>query len=57
MRWQRNISQMKVQDKIPEQQIKIGNLPEKVFRVMAVKMMQDLRKRVEAQIKKTQVMV
>ena len=33
------------------------NLPEKVFRVMAVKMMQDLRKRVEAQIKKTQVMV
>ena len=34
-----------------------GNLPEKVFRVMIVKMMQDLRKRMEAQIKMTQVMV
>ena len=49
---------MKVQDKIPEQQlVETGNLPEKVFRVMIVKMMQDLRKRMEAQIKMTQVMV
>ena len=59
MRRQRNISQMKEQDKTPEEQLKeveIGNLPKKEFRVMTVKMTQDLRKTVEAQIEKIQEM-
>ena len=47
---QRNIFQTKEQDKIPEQQlseVEIGNLPEKEFRVMIAKMIQDLVKRME----------
>ena len=50
---------MKEQDKTPEKQlneVEIGNLPEKEFRVMIVKMTQDLRKRMEAKIKKMQEM-
>ena len=45
--------QMKEQDKTPEKQlneVEIGNLPEKEFRIMLVKMIQDLRKTVEAKI-------
>ena len=45
--------QMKGQDKNPQEQLneeEIGNLPEKEFRVMIVKMIQNLRKRIEAQI-------
>ena len=34
----------------------IGNLPEKVIRIMIVKMIQELRKRMEAQTKKIQEM-
>ena len=34
----------------------IGNLPEKEFRIMIVKMIQDLRKRMEAKIEKMQEM-
>ena len=44
---------MKGQDKIPEKQlneVKIGNLPKKEFRIVIVKMIQDLRKRMEAKI-------
>ena len=37
-------------------EVEIGNLPEKVFRIMIVKMMQDLRKRMEAKIEKMQEM-
>ena len=51
--------QMKEQDKTPEKQlneVEIGNLPEKEFRLMIVKMIQDLRKRMEAKIEKTQEM-
>ena len=51
--------QMKEQDKTPEKQLnemEIGNLPEKEFRIMIVTMIQDLRKRVEAKIKKMQEM-
>ena len=43
--------QTKEQDKNPQGQLKeeeIGNLPEKEFRVMIVKMIQNLRKRMEA---------
>ena len=51
--------QKKEQDKNPEKQLnemEIGNLPEKGFRRMIVKMIQDLGKRVEAKIKKMQEM-
>ena len=49
--------QMKKQDKTPEEQlseIETGNLPEKEFRVMIVKMIQDPAKRMEAQTEKIQ---
>ena len=46
--------QTKEQDKIPEQlsEVETGNLPEKEFRVMIVKMIQELRKRIDAQSEK-----
>ena len=50
---------MKEQDKTPEKQlneVEIGNLPEKGFRIMIVKMIQDLRKRIEAKMEKIQQM-
>ena len=49
--------QMKEQDKNPEKQLNevvIGNVPEKEFRIMIVKMIQDLRKRMEAKMEKMQ---
>ena len=51
--------QMKEQDKSPEKQlneVEIGKLPEKEFRIMIVKMIQDLGKRMEAKIEKMQEM-
>ena len=47
MIWQRNIFQTKEQDKTPEElsEVEIGNLPEKEFRVMIIKMMKELRRR------------
>ena len=59
MKRQRPISQMKEQYKTPEKQlneVKRGNLPEKEFRIMTVKMIQDLGKRMEAKIEKMQEM-
>ena len=59
MRWQKNMSQVKEQGKSLQDQInedEIGNLPEKEFRVMIVKMIQKLRNRMEAQIEKIQEM-
>ena len=50
---------MKEQDKTPEKQlseVEIGNLLEKEFRIMIVKMIQDLGKKMEARIKKMQEM-
>ena len=55
MKKQKGMSQMKEQDTAPEKQlneVEIGNLPEKEFRIMTVKMIQDLRKRMEAKIEK-----
>ena len=43
-----------LEDKINEEEI--GNLPEKEFRVMIVKMIQNLRNRMQAQIEKIQEM-
>ena len=48
---------MKEQDKTPEKQLKeveVGNLAEKEYRIMIVKMIQDLGKRMEAKIEKMQ---
>ena len=50
---------MKGQDITPEKQlneVEIGNLTEKEFRIMILKMIQDLRKRMEAKIEKMQEM-
>ena len=50
---------MKAQDKTPEKQLnemERSNLPEKEFRVMIVKMIQNLRNRMEAQTEKIQEM-
>ena len=53
------MSQMKGQDKIPENQlnkVEIGNLPEKEFRIMIVKKIEDLGERMEAKIERIQEM-
>ena len=50
MKKQKAASQMKAQDTTPEKQlneVEIGNLPEKEFRIMIVKRFQDLRKTME----------
>ena len=59
MKKQKVMSQMKGQDKTPEKQlneVEIGKLPEKEFRIMIVKKIQDLGKRMEAKIEKIQEM-
>ena len=59
MKRQRAMYQMKEQDKTPEKQlneVEIGNHPDKKFRIMIVKMIQDLGKRMEAKIEKMQGM-
>ena len=50
---------MKGQDETPEEklsEVEIANLPEKEFRIMIVKMIQDMGKRMEARIEKMQEM-
>ena len=46
---------MERQDKTPDKllnEVETGNLPEKKFRIMVMKMIQDLRKRMKAKIEK-----
>ena len=53
MKRQRNAQQVKGQDKCPPNQTKeeeIGNLPEKEFQIMIVKMIQNLEIKMESQI-------
>ena len=53
MKRQRNTQQVKEQDKCPPSQTKeevIGNLPEKEFQIMIVKMIQNLENKSELQI-------
>ena len=52
MKRQRNTQQLKEHDKCPPNQIKekIGSLPEKEFRIMIVKMIQNLENKMEVQI-------
>ena len=55
MKKQKAASQMKVQDKTAEKQLKeveIGNLPEKEFRIMIVNMIQVLRKGMEQRLRR-----
>ena len=50
MKKQKVMSQMKGQDKTPEkhlEEVEAGNLPEKEFRIMILKMIQDFRKTME----------
>ena len=50
MKKQKIMSQMKGQDKTPDKQlneVETGKLPAKEFRIVIVKMIQDLRKRME----------
>ena len=53
MKRQRNAQQVKEQEKCPPNQTKeeeIGNLPEKEFRIMIVKMIQNLEIKIESEI-------
>ena len=53
MKRQRNTQQVKEQDKCPPNQTKEkerGNLPDKEFRIMIVKMIQNLENKMESQI-------
>ena len=52
MKRQRNTQQLKEHDKCPPNQIKekIGSLPEKEFRIMIVKMIQNLENKMKLQI-------
>ena len=53
MKRQRNTQQVKVHEKCPPSQTKeevIGNLPEKEFRIMVIKMIQNLENKMELQI-------
>ena len=59
MKRQRTVYQMKEQDKAQEKQLKeveLGNHPEKEFRIMIVKMIQNFGKRMEAKMDKMQEM-
>ena len=52
---QRVLFQIKGQDKTPKTQLnemEIGNLPENEFRIMIVKMIQDLRKVMEQKLRR-----
>ena len=53
MKWQRNTQQLKEHDKYPPNQTKeeeIGSIPEKEFRIMIIKMIQNLENKIELQI-------
>ena len=53
MKRQRNTQKVKEQDKCPSKQTKeeeIGNLPDKEFQIMIVKMIQNLENKMESQI-------
>ena len=60
MQRQRNTQQVKEQDKCPPNQTKeeeIGSLPEKVFRIMIVKMIQNLENKMQLQINRLETRI
>ena len=55
MRQQRNMLQMKEQDKTPEEElseVEITSLPDKEFKVMIIKIINELRRRMDEQNEK-----
>ena len=60
MKRQKNSQQVKEQDKCPPNQTKeeeIGNLPEKEFRIMIVKMVQNLENKMELQVNRLETRI
>ena len=60
MEKQRNIQQVKEHDKCPPNQTKeeeMGSLPEKEFRIMIVKMIQNLENKMELQINRLETWI
>ena len=60
MKRQRNIQQVKEHDKCPPNQTKeeeIGNLPENEFRIMIVKMIQNLENKMELQLNRLETRI
>ena len=59
MKRQRNIQQVNEHDKYPPNQTKeeIGNLPEKEFKIMIVKMIQNLENEMELQINRVETRI
>ena len=60
MKRQRNIQQVKEHDKCPTNQTKeedIGSLPEKEFRIMIVKMIQNLENKIGLQVNSLQMKI
>ena len=58
MRWQRNMFQIKENDKTPEEElseVEIGKLPEKELKVMILKIIKELGRRMDAQSEKVEV--
>ena len=60
MKRQRNTQQVKEQDKCPPNQTKeeeIGNLPDKEFQIIIVKMIQNLKNKMESQINSLEIRI
>ena len=60
MKGQRNTQQVKEHDKSPPNQTKeeeIGSLPEKEFRIMIIKMIQNLENKMELQINSLEIRI
>ena len=60
MKRQRNTQQIKEQDKCPPNQTKeeeIGNLPDKEFQIMIVKMIQNLENKIKLQINRLETRI
>ena len=60
MKWKRNIQEVKKHDKCPPNQTKeeeIGSLPEKIFRIIIVKMIQNLENKMELQINRLETRI
>ena len=60
MKRQKNIQQVKEHDKCPSKQTKeeaIGSLPEKEFRVMIVKIIQNLENKMQVQINRLETRI
>ena len=60
MKRQRNNQQVKEENKCPPNQTKekeVGSLPEKEFRIMIIKMIQNLENKMELQIKSLEIRI